>query len=83
MHEERVYTLLLPFPQKFDKKKVDEQFSNFLDIFKNLYVNIPFMEALKQVPLCMKFMKIILSKKRKFEDYETIFLMEGWSNLGR
>lgn len=83
MHEERVYTLLLPFPQKFDKKKVDEKFSNFLDIFKNLYVNIPFMEAFKQVLLCMKFMKIILSKKRKFEDYETIFLMEGWSNLGR
>ena len=41
-----------------------------MDIFKNLHINIPFAEALEQMSGYVKFMKDVLSKKRKLGDYE-------------
>ena len=35
-------------------------------MFKKIEVNIPFSEALTQMPRYAKFMKDILSRKRKF-----------------
>ncbi|HEX7902236.1 MAG TPA: hypothetical protein VF487_00055, partial [Chitinophagaceae bacterium] len=34
----------IPYPQRFQKSKLDKQFSRFLDIFKKLHINIPFAE---------------------------------------
>ena len=59
----------LPFPQRFQKKKLDEQFVKFLNIFKKLEVSIPFADALTQMPNYVKFIKEIMSNKRKLEDY--------------
>ncbi|WP_217833143.1 hypothetical protein, partial [Picosynechococcus sp. PCC 7002] len=67
----------LPFPQKFQKKKIDAQFSKFLDIFKKLEINLPFAEALEQMPKYAKFMKEVLSKKKRYGDYETVALTEN------
>ena len=47
-----------------------------MEIFKKLHINIPFLEALKQMPTYVKFMKDILSKKRKLGDYETVAFLE-------
>ena len=58
------------------KKKLDEQFVKFLNIFKKMEVNIPFVDALAQMPNYVKFMKEIMSKKRKLEDYGTMSLLE-------
>ena len=58
----------LPYPQRFKKKIIDEQFSKFLSIFKKLQVNIPFADALEQMPHYAKFMKEIMTKKRKIEE---------------
>ena len=46
---------------------MDDQFSRFLNMFKKIEVNIPFVEALAQMPHYAKFMKDILSKKRKLD----------------
>ena len=40
----------LPYPQRFQKQKIDEQFSKFLEVFKKLSINIPFVEALEKMP---------------------------------
>ena len=47
---------------------MEEQFSKFLDMFKKIEINIPFDEALAQMPHYAKFMKDILSKKRRFAE---------------
>ena len=52
-----------------------------MDIFKKLHINIPFAEALEQMPRYVKFMKDILSKKRKLGDYETVALSEEFSAI--
>ena len=64
--EVKAYEPQVPFPQRLQKAKLEEQFSRFLNIFKKIEINIPFSEALTQMPLYAKFMKEILSRKRKF-----------------
>ena len=64
------------YPQCLKKNKLDKQFTKFMEVFKKLHINIPFVDALKQIPSYVKFMKDILSKKRSLSDYETIALIE-------
>ena len=56
----------VPFPLRLQKEKMEEQFSRFLVVFKKIEINLPFAEALPQMPNYAKFLKDILSKKRKF-----------------
>ncbi|XP_057996598.1 uncharacterized protein LOC131175918 [Hevea brasiliensis] len=69
----------LPYPQRFQKAKLDKQFENFLEVLKKLYINIPFTDAISQMPSYTKFLKEILSNKRRLEDYETVALTEECS----
>ena len=62
------YTPAIPFPQRLQKSRREEQFSKFLDIFKKIEINIPFAEVISQRPLYAKFLKEILSKKRKIAE---------------
>ena len=50
-----------------------------MEIFKKLHINIPFANALEQMPSYIKFMKDILANKRKLSDYETVALSEECS----
>jgi len=72
--EKNVPTHKLPYPKAHSKKDLERHFKKFLDIFKKLEINIPFAEALEQMPTYAKFMKEILSKKRRYNDEETIQL---------
>ncbi|KAJ9141094.1 hypothetical protein P3X46_031670 [Hevea brasiliensis] len=69
----------LPYPQRFQKAKLDKQFRKFLKVLKKLYINIPFTDAISQMPSYAKFLKEILSNKKKLEDYETVALTEECS----
>ncbi|KAJ9183688.1 hypothetical protein P3X46_007511 [Hevea brasiliensis] len=71
----------LPYPQRFQKAKLDKQFGKFLKVLKKLYINIPFTDAISQMPSYDKFLKEILSNKRRLEDYETVALTEECSAL--
>ncbi|XP_016469320.1 uncharacterized protein LOC107791715 [Nicotiana tabacum] len=72
--EERKNMPLLPFPQKIKREKLDKYFGKFLEMLKQLYVNIPFMEVLTQLPAYAKFLKGILSSKRKLEETKVVKL---------
>ena len=74
-------TPLIPYPQRLRKSKLDKQFTKFMEAIKKLHINIPFADALKQMPTYVKFMKDILSKKRRLEEYETIALTEECSAI--
>ena len=54
--------------------KMDEEFAKFLNMFKKIEVNIPFAKALAQMPHYSKFMKDILSKKRKLDEEGVVSL---------
>ena len=52
-----------------------------MDILKKLQINIPFTEVLKQMPTYAKFMKELLTKKRKINDQEIVELEAGCSAI--
>jgi len=66
------YTPPLPFPQRIAKAKLDLQFVKFLEILKKLYMNIPFTDALSQMPSNAKVLKEIQSNKRKQGKHEIV-----------
>ncbi|KAK8632720.1 hypothetical protein V6N13_073103 [Hibiscus sabdariffa] len=61
-----------PFPQRLKKHNDDIQFKKFVDILDQLHINVPFLEVVEQMPTYVKFLKEIVTKKRKVEKYETI-----------
>ena len=65
-------SLSVPYPQRLKKHKLDKQFTKFMDVFKKLHINISFADALEQMPSYVKFMKDILSQKRRLADFETV-----------
>ena len=52
-----------------------------MEVFKKLHINIPFVDALEQMPNYVKFMKDILSKKRRLSDFESVNLTKECSAI--
>ena len=59
-----------PFPQRLVKKTEYGKYRCFITMLKKLYVNVPLVEALEQMPRYAKFMKDLVTKKRSvtFDD---------------
>ena len=75
----QAYTLVVPLLQRLQKAKKEEQFSKFLEIFKKIEINIPFAEAINQMPNYAKFLKEILSKKKKIAEEAVVNLTATYS----
>ncbi|GJT35183.1 reverse transcriptase domain-containing protein [Tanacetum coccineum] len=58
----------VPFPSRLRKQKKDDEREKFLSIFKHININLPFMEALNQMPKGDKVLKDLLSNKAKIEN---------------
>ncbi|KAK8619703.1 hypothetical protein V6N13_135985 [Hibiscus sabdariffa] len=61
-----------PFPQRLKKHEEHFQFEKFVSMLDQFHINIPFLEAIDQVPSYAKFLKDIVTKKRKPESMETV-----------
>ena len=72
---------LVLYPQHLKKNKLDKQFTEFMGVFKKLHINIPFVDALEQMPSYVKFMKDILYRKRRLADFKTVNLTEECSAI--
>ncbi|KAL5546411.1 hypothetical protein UlMin_006098 [Ulmus minor] len=57
-----------------EEKNKQGRFKRSLYILKQLHINNPLVEALEQMPNYVKFMKDILTKKRRFGEFETVVL---------
>ncbi|XP_016483896.1 uncharacterized protein LOC107804503 [Nicotiana tabacum] len=79
--EESNYMPALPFHQKEIREKLGKQFEHFLEVFKQLHVNISFTEVLYQIPAYTKFMKDIFPKNRKVEEASVVKLTEHCSSI--
>ena len=71
----------IPYPQCLKKNKLDKQFTKFMEVFKKLHINILFVDALEQMASYVKFMKDILSQKRRLSNFETVNLTEECSAI--
>ncbi|XP_076954471.1 uncharacterized protein LOC143628913 [Bidens hawaiensis] len=67
------------YPARLLRQKYMEEYGHFLDMFKQLKINLPFVEALQHMPKYAKFLKDLLSNKKKLEGLSTVCLNEGCS----
>ncbi|XP_021720020.1 uncharacterized protein LOC110687704 [Chenopodium quinoa] len=70
----------VPFPNQLAERKLNDKFAKFLSVMKNLHINLPFIEVVTQMPTYSKFLKDILTNKRKLTD-ELITLPHQGSEL--
>ncbi|XP_021731028.1 uncharacterized protein LOC110697933 [Chenopodium quinoa] len=59
---------LVPFLGKLAEMKLNEKFVKFLRVMKGVHINIPFLEANTQMPSYAKFLKEIISNKKKTDE---------------
>ncbi|XP_009790911.2 uncharacterized protein [Nicotiana sylvestris] len=59
--------------------KKDEQYKKFLKRLKQIQVNIPLIDALKEIPGYAKMMKDSMSRKFDFQDLATVTLTQTCS----
>ncbi|XP_021974301.1 uncharacterized protein LOC110869291 [Helianthus annuus] len=71
----------IPYPSRLKKQKDDEQLGKFLEMFKQLHKNIPFVEALAQMPKYARFLKDNLTNKQKLESLSCVLINENCSAL--
>ncbi|XP_070035220.1 uncharacterized protein [Nicotiana tomentosiformis] len=55
-----------PYPQRLAKKNNENKFKKFIEMMKSLSINVPLVEALKQMPGYAKFMKDLLEDPGAF-----------------
>ena len=77
--EERPIVLTLPFPSQFSKSKKEESEKEILETFRKVQVNIPLLDAIKQVPRYAKFLKELCTNKRKLRGDEKVRVGENVS----
>ncbi|XP_042386722.1 uncharacterized protein LOC121978445 [Zingiber officinale] len=67
--------------KKLIASQKEEEFHRFLKKIKEIYVEVPLIDALHQMPKFVKFLKGILSNRRQKGDFETVALTAGYSAL--
>ncbi|GJZ44668.1 hypothetical protein Tco_0591923, partial [Tanacetum coccineum] len=58
----------IPFPNRVKKEKEEALQQKFLENMKQLDINIPFIEALMQIPKYAKYLKNLVTNKSKLEE---------------
>ncbi|XP_021971755.1 uncharacterized protein LOC110866917 [Helianthus annuus] len=69
----------VPFPSRLKNQKYSREHGQFLDIFKQLKINLPFIEALQSMPKYAKFLKDLLRNKEKLGELSNVPLNGGCS----
>ena len=72
-------TAAVPFPQRLQQSKIEEQFARFLKTFQKLEISMPFTEVVTQMELYAKFLKEIMSKKRRIAEKAVVNLTATYS----
>ncbi|XP_038714979.1 uncharacterized protein LOC120008660 [Tripterygium wilfordii] len=70
-----------PFPHRLGKKTNEALHKEMFELFKQVKVNIPLLDAIKQVPSYAKFLKDLCTVKRKLNVKEKAFLTEQASSI--
>ncbi|XP_076948303.1 uncharacterized protein LOC143620500 [Bidens hawaiensis] len=77
----RTYVPPIPYPGRLKKQKMEEQYGKFLELFKQLHINLSFLVALKEMPKYAKFLKEVLSNKKKLEELSCVTSNEECSAI--
>ncbi|XP_070021885.1 uncharacterized protein [Nicotiana sylvestris] len=63
-----------PFPQRLQKKNDDCMFNKFLSMLSQIQLNIPLVDAIREIPKYAKYIKDIVANKKRLTEFETVAL---------
>ncbi|KAI3445221.1 hypothetical protein Pfo_001886 [Paulownia fortunei] len=79
--EKEKYLPPAPFPQRLQATQKLNSNAEIFEIFKQVKINIPLLDAIKQVPPYAKFLKDLCTIKRKHHVQKKAFLTESVSSI--
>ncbi|KAI3762510.1 hypothetical protein L1987_52940 [Smallanthus sonchifolius] len=68
-----------PYPSRLKNQTYSKEYGKFLEIFKQLRINLPFIEALQSMPKYARFLKDLLKRKDRLGEVSNIPLSGGCS----
>ncbi|XP_031116572.1 uncharacterized protein LOC116020226 [Ipomoea triloba] len=71
----------LPFPQRFRTNIDNAKYDKFLQMLRQLHIDMPFIDALGEMPRYAKFLKDLLSNKKRLAETATVVLGEECSAI--
>ncbi|KAA3470924.1 reverse transcriptase [Gossypium australe] len=73
----------VPFPSRLEERQKwdEDEFVSFLNLFKTLNVNLPLIELIEKVPKYAKFLKEIMSGRRKIKAGEQVNMSASCSAI--
>ena len=69
----------VPFPRRFMQSKKEENEKDILETFRKVQVNIPLLDAIKQVPKYAKFLKELCTTRKRISNKEVVRVSENVS----
>lgn len=69
-----------PFPQKLRKQKEEDCFKKFIDMLKQVHINLPLVDVIQGIPKYAKYVKDIVANKSRLTEYATVALTEECSS---
>ena len=70
-----------PFPSRFMKSKNEEEEQDVLETFRKVHVNIPLLDAIKQIPKYAKFLKKLCTTRKRIREKEVVQVSENVSAI--
>ncbi|GKB39609.1 reverse transcriptase domain-containing protein [Tanacetum coccineum] len=77
----KAYKPKVPYPQFLRKEKMEEHFAKFIDLMKDVKINVTLVDVLAGMPNYGKFLKDLVSKKSKMEQISGAFLNKECSAI--
>ncbi|CAN6547334.1 unnamed protein product [Malus baccata var. baccata] len=76
-----VFPSNVPFPSRFLQTKKEEAEKDILETFRKVQVNIPLLDAIKQVPRYAKFLKELCTTRKRMSTKEVVKVGENVSAI--
>ncbi|XP_070662276.1 uncharacterized protein [Malus domestica] len=71
----------VPFPRKFMQTQKEESEKDILETFRNVQVNIPLFDAIKQIMKYAKFLKKLCTTRKQIQEKEVVHVSENVSAM--
>ncbi|KAM1607008.1 hypothetical protein ACFX1Z_027642 [Malus domestica] len=71
----------VPFPSRFLQSKNEEEEKDVLETFRKVHVNIPLLDAIKQIPKYAKCLKKLCTTKKRVREKEVVHVSENVSAI--
>ncbi|CAN6544244.1 unnamed protein product [Malus baccata var. baccata] len=71
----------VPFPSRFLQAKNEEEEKDVLETFRKVHVNIPLVDAIKQIPKYAKCLKKLCTTRKRIREKEVVHVSENVSAL--